>query len=100
MGLFRKTPPPPPPPPPSEANRRTQRQYEHDVQAWRTQNKASVSERGAAADLMAQSRRASECGNAREAQRLAREAYAMNDAANAAAQAAEQRMLRSQQDLT
>ena len=100
MRLFRRTPPPAPTPPPAGANRRTQRQYDHDVQAWRVQNKASVQGRNQARDLLAQSRRARECGDTGTAEGLAREAYAKNDAANAAVQAAEQRMLRSRQDLT
>lgn len=95
MGLLKKKAPPPPPPPPSAATRRAQRQYEHDVEAWRQQNMASVRQRREAERLLTQSQRARDCGDRAEAERLAREAYTTSDAAEQAYQAAEQRMQRS-----
>lgn len=72
-------------------------QYERDLQAWRQQNMVSAQDQRAAERLLALSQRARAVGDREEAERLAREAYALSDAAEWAYRAAEQRVSRSRQ---
>ncbi len=100
MGLFSSKPKQTAAPtPPSDSSRRAQRQYDHDVEAWRNQNKTSVRGKRQADDLLVQAQEASDCGDVRRAQQLARQAYSTRDAAVQAELDARQRMQNSRRDL-